>query len=294
MSNGITPRYSQSLSDWFSSLSGYGYGGQPGEYDMTPEQLLSQWGSSKIPGTPGYYTYEGILPTYPGFREQYGIQNYLLNLEKMSQATRSARGQLGKELALTGEAPTHGFEEAGVDTSTKAQERKTIADVMKAVIEQENIGRTGAEWNLAGKILGGRKKGEREISRAYQRFLATDPMRRGDCPDDEFGNPQYLTMDNECVSFHQDQDFYDVAEAHGCDIGQIWIADDPGCTAEWCPGRCVDYEGVVVPDGGEGPGVSPCDMGWGNWCPDGSCSSEHIDDDCSNEYDYSGIPNPFN
>ena len=144
MPNGITPSYSQSLSDWFSSLSDYGYGGLPGEYTMTPEELFSQWGMSQIPGSPGKEMYEGTLPTYPGFREQYGVQNYLLNLEKMSQATGTARGKLGRSIALTGEAPTHGFEEAGVDTSTKVQERKTIADVMKSVIEQENIGRTGA------------------------------------------------------------------------------------------------------------------------------------------------------
>ena len=295
MPNGITPSYSQSLSDWFSSLSDYGYGGLPGEYTMTPEELLSQWGMSQIPGSPGYEMYEGILPTYPGFREQYGVQNYLLNLEKMSQATGTARGKLGRSIALTGEVPTHGFEEAGVDTAKKVQERKTIADVMKSVIEQENIGRAGAEWDLAGKVIGGRKGWERDVSSAYQRYLATDPIRRGDCPPDDFGNPQYLQTDNTCRSdayFENltNPEFYDVAASHNCDIGDMWITDDPGCNEWECPGQCVDPEGILY---------SPDDTSLGAcWpdppdCPDGTCSLEHIDNDCDNEIETNWV-NPFN
>jgi hypothetical protein len=169
----IEPNYSQSLSEWFSSLYDYGYGGEPGAYDMTPEELLDQWGMPKIPGSEGYEMYEGILPTYPGFKEQYGIQNYLLNLEKMSQATESARGKLGRELALTGEDTTGGFYRAGAEEGQKLQKRETIADIMKDVIEQENIGKTGAEWDLAGKVIGERKDWERDVSTAYQRYLQT-------------------------------------------------------------------------------------------------------------------------
>ena len=210
---------------------------------------------------------------------------------KKAVVTGAARGKLGSELALTGKAPTHGFEEAGVDTSTKIQERKTISDVMKAVIEQENIGKSGAEWKLAGDVLGGRKGFERDVSSAYQRFLATDPMRRGDCPDDPWGNPQYLQQDGTCISFHQDQDYFDVAGAHGCDIGQIWIEDEPGCTAEWCPGRCVDPEGVLY-TGEEDISINDCAMGWADYCPDGTCSSNHVDNDCSNELGEEWV-NPF-
>ena len=357
MPNGITPRYSQSLSDWFSSLSGYGYGGQPGEYDMTPEQLLSQWGRSQIPGSPGYYTYEGILPTYPGFKEQYGVQNYLLNLEKMSQATGTARGKLGRSIALTGEAPTHRFYKTGTEEGEKVRERKTIADVMKSVIEQENIGRAGAEWDLAGKVIGGRKGWERDVSSAYQRYKrsvtlpgCTDPSASnydemavrddGSC---EYGDGISVSDISEQFDAIGDQWPFNMYTAEGLPI-ENWDASDwssaifsvggwtaftiacPPCAALastlgvigglWNSGAgCYDENGNEVECapicyggqsydaetnscidppwiGDDGFGMSAC---WPDPpdCPDGTCSLEHIDNDCSNEIE-TYYPNPFN
>ena len=166
----INPQYSQWMQDFFTQTDYLPslYQGMPmygGEgYNITPEQLLTEWDVEHSPPA-------GIISDYPGYKEQYEVLDYMIGGEKIREGVESERYKLQDLLESVQTTGPEGLRVGGVSRELENQ-RETINQGLADLEAKKAFGLKAQETELAQGLYDLRAGYEEQASGDYLRWLS--------------------------------------------------------------------------------------------------------------------------